>query len=1265
MKKFLSLVLALVMTMSLVTVSAGAKDFTDSDKLSGEVYEEAVNVMSEMGIIDGYSSGDFRPQGTLTRGAAAKIIACMMLGKTTAEALGTQAAPFKDVPAGSTFAGYIAYCVESGLIDGYADGTFRPQGTLTGFAFLKMLLTALGYDSAIEGYTGTNWTVNVASRATQIGLTDGNDEFVGTQAATREEACLYAVNTLKSTLVEYENKGQEITVSDGTVITVRPSAPTYVTSNVYDAATSINDSTDNEKNGWTVEFAEKYQPDLELDATTDDFGRPSHIWTWKNDEIGSYVDYDKMVAEYTTKVTGRDLYDLLGKAALDECDVYTYVDGETTRDVLRSAYFTENNIVRDNKDGVGETGNGVLTQVFHDTVDDVITVAVINTYLAKAAEDYDDKNEDVELDVYAIENVGGRTAAYVKNDSLTAPTAMTVEAEDFDIADVTEDQLFLVTVADGKVQTMADPEILAESTISKFSTGKYVISGGTQYDYADTAKYDPDVLDYYTGIDGTVNLKDLSYNIILDPYGYLIGVELNEDPDQYLFLTGIDLGRSNLSNRNADANVIFLSGEMDTITVNMRKSVDADGDPLSDYTVTSADGTSNSRSQLNTWCTYTVNSDGVYTLKQVNTDGTGKTMQSAQSVNSSNTVVANEKVTIDEKHVTLNGAGSYGKVFGNEETVYLNVEQAKIGDDNSNGSNDVWIIDDVESVTTGIQNVSLTIKELGQQCVASYAYPKNEIYTLYDDDGYAIAVVTIGENEGSTTNYAYIVSDKVGSEEYRGDDDLWVFTREALVNGKLVELTEVGDAVDVLSTTSMSEGNWYKIKYDADGNVRGRDLIEGTHGLSDGDETDGYIDSVADYEKAVEAKDTVLLDTDLAYTADTVYLSLKAGTLYVTHRNAAGVITSKDGFFVSPEVQVALSLASEPDSYLDNIGNAFDDIDDSYTGRDGLEKALRNLDTDGVDLDNDGAIEYLFNGNLAALFENGVATSIVLDDRSGVLATDYNPLKDMVVTVNLVDIDTNRTLGTDTVTVKGNHAVTSKLGATITYPTVNASAYNTILNTRWGVNYQPVPSTDSADLTYREGREYEVTFYYRAQAAVNPMTIEVIYEDASGETIAQEMRQLTPVSGQSFVNVALAPQTDAAIADLANYEVTTKYAENVGYVSGGFDRVVYEVAKKTATLSLTKNGNLSTWSFEDDTLTVTAGDEFEVTVIRGTVGDYSSIYPTYDFDLVGTGVTVVDGPTLADDGSAGTSAKVTFTCVINEIDESGDTFSAEVSAEKI
>ena len=128
MKKFLSLVLALVMTMSLVTVSAGAKDFTDSSKIN---YKEAVDVMSAAKVIDGYAEGDFRPSNTLTRGAAAKIICNLILGPTTAEALVADAAPYKDVPTTNNFAGYIAYCAKARIISGYADGTFRPEATCT------------------------------------------------------------------------------------------------------------------------------------------------------------------------------------------------------------------------------------------------------------------------------------------------------------------------------------------------------------------------------------------------------------------------------------------------------------------------------------------------------------------------------------------------------------------------------------------------------------------------------------------------------------------------------------------------------------------------------------------------------------------------------------------------------------------------------------------------------------------------------------------------------------------------------------------------------------------------------------------------------------------------------------------------------------------------------------------------------------------------------------------------------------------------------
>ena len=460
MKKFLSLVLALAMTLSLVTVTAGAKDFTDSDDLSGEQYEEAVNVMSEMEIIDGYAGGDFQPQGTLTRGAAAKIIACMLLGKTTAEALGTSAAPFKDVPAGSTFAGYIAYCVERGLIDGYADGTFRPSNKLTGFAFLKMLLTALGYDSTIEGYTGANWTVNVMGQAQQIGLTDGNEDFVGSELCTREEACLYAVNALKATLVEYESKGTNVTVN-GATVAIGASKATFVTSNIYNQATAISKDKDNASGDYTVEFAERYQPDLAKEADTDPFGRPSYTWSWKNKDIGTYVDYSLMVAEYTTKVKGGEVYSDIGSTAAGYDLTYVQDGVEMSKNATKEQ---ASYIAKKNDDTMGATGNGVLTQVFVDDDAEELTITEINTYLAET-DDYNEKKETLKFnEIYGY--------ADVKD----------VELDDFPaIADYVDGDMVLLTIADGEVQSIIDAESVAGVEIDEFSKKDYVRADGTEY----------------------------------------------------------------------------------------------------------------------------------------------------------------------------------------------------------------------------------------------------------------------------------------------------------------------------------------------------------------------------------------------------------------------------------------------------------------------------------------------------------------------------------------------------------------------------------------------------------------------------------------------------------------------------------------------------------------------------------------------------------------------------------------------------------------
>ena len=292
MKKFLSLVLALIMTMSLVTISAGAteyRDLTDKDEIQ---YEEAVAVLNRIGVITGYEDGSFRPETELTRGAAAKIIVSLMIGPDAASALPNNASPYPDVPAGHTFAGVIGYCKTVGYISGYGDGTFKPANPLTGYAFAKMLLGAIGYKSNIEGFVDTGWTMNVARIGNVAGLFDRLN-FDGAKAVTRDEACQLALNTLKATMVDYGNANTVVS-SSGEVLTVQGSKAQYVTSNNRDINANINrrviSATNNEL---TLEFGEEHFKDLRLehdrfDPAYDIYGHPSNEWSYKKVTIGTF-----------------------------------------------------------------------------------------------------------------------------------------------------------------------------------------------------------------------------------------------------------------------------------------------------------------------------------------------------------------------------------------------------------------------------------------------------------------------------------------------------------------------------------------------------------------------------------------------------------------------------------------------------------------------------------------------------------------------------------------------------------------------------------------------------------------------------------------------------------------------------------------------------------------------------------------------------------------------------------------------------------------
>ena len=827
MKKFLSLVLALVMTMSLVTVSAGAKDFTDSSKIN---YSEAVDVMSAAKVIDGYAEGDFRPTNTLTRGAAAKIICNLILGPTTASALVADAAPYKDVPTNHTFAGYIAYCQKTGIISGYADGTFKPANTLTGYAFMKMLLGALGYKADVEGYTSPNWSINVAKQAINAGLNKGlKGDFNGVKAVNREEACLYAFNTLKATMVEYDTT---ITIGGVTVAGARKD----VTNNA---------SIETIKNDDKMQFAERYFTKLTKKSNvTDDFGRPAVTWINNKTEVGTYVDYTTLVSSYTAKVKGGEVYNDIGSAAAKFDEVTYYVDGK----VQPASVVTDlmSDVKKSNKDTFGASGKGVLTEVYVDTDEETIDVVIINTYIADVSADYNDKKEYL--------SVG------VKNYGANAPTKVYLD----DVAGIEkykEDDVILVQIADGVILNVIDPKTVEDAAISKFATDDYVVTGGNQYDFAEKINRYNNVLNEYN----KEELEDKTYDIYVDQYGYAIGIKLHSGTDKYLFLAGYDKATSNLTLKTAEAQAIFMDGTMSKIEIDFNetnKKLDPD---KKNSTVRLDDKGDANR---NTWFKYTED-DGVYTLTAVADQivvAYGDTGSAKKSINCESARVAE--------------GSKYA--WGNDDSVYITVKTDDVDTDDCGTPYKVEVgISKVDAVYTGVQDVDLV---LDKDSPFERNNAKDVIYALYDtDDKYIDAAIVLGEsNDDNSKAYAYALKG-AKSESFKDGNYYWEF--DAAVGGKVETLTvktKYTDVIDTIQKAIVDEDKTatygikglLKLTYDKDGYVTKAGVVDNTasdiYGSSD---FNASKDINPDIFKAYEVKHNQ--PKDLVCTGRTLYTDVK------------------------------------------------------------------------------------------------------------------------------------------------------------------------------------------------------------------------------------------------------------------------------------------------------------------------------------------------------------------------------------------------------
>ncbi|WP_127484246.1 S-layer homology domain-containing protein [Paenibacillus ehimensis] len=174
-------------------------DKTFSD-INGHWAESYIKLLANKLVVDGVTDTTFQPERNITRAEFAALVV-RALGLDTNSGSST----FKDVAAGDWYASVVAAAANAKLVDGYEDGTFRPNATINREELAAMVVRALNYAGAKPDVSADKqtqllakfkdaskivWAKNEIATAIDAGIIDGmTDDTLGARdTATRAQS---------------------------------------------------------------------------------------------------------------------------------------------------------------------------------------------------------------------------------------------------------------------------------------------------------------------------------------------------------------------------------------------------------------------------------------------------------------------------------------------------------------------------------------------------------------------------------------------------------------------------------------------------------------------------------------------------------------------------------------------------------------------------------------------------------------------------------------------------------------------------------------------------------------------------------------------------------------------------------------------------------------------------------------------------------------------------------------------------------------------
>lgn len=727
LKKFLALVLALMMVMSVMVTVSAAADYTDEGDINAN-YSEAIDVMTALGVFQGRGeAGDseFDPKGTLNRAEAAKIVAYMMLGSAAANL--PTAAVYTDVP--TTYWGnrFVNWASLKEIIDP-ANEKFRPTDPVTGYEFGKMVLVAAGFDPDQYTNVGAAWTQNVAVDVAKLTGSTGYTLETGDLSSDgihREAAAQLAFSVLRygmgDTYYKVFNDTDKNGIPDAGEVVLYEGTD-YNLAMLY--AQSEGAVVSHRKNdlGFKV-FG------LTLANPYDDpWGHPSRLWVATKPKVSVPVpDAYTPLAKFTV---AKDECDVIDEFDIEEGYIGQYwVNGVAFTDA-RVAAATGGDAFLDEQ-GVGEEmgGQGVQTFIYRiGTFADgkpIYRVVRIDTYLAQVTAVHPqttDKN-------------GHTTKRTVDLAVYNAPNGIPNIVREYESETLVRGQYVTLNINASAATLKAGLNNVTPATV--LTSG--ALANWTDKDYPNPATVNVNMKDWPEAEKFYMNYHNAgNWAYLSDGMGNVIGQ--GTATYTYAVLTDIVWVHTGLTGGHVEANLITADGKfLNGVTVkNLNGAAAKNADAISGIVVTGANEyvydnvANNAAIYANHVVTYSVNED----------DGTYNIATHAYAVDS-NVVDNNGAIcTVTQTQANIYDTASIGGpntivAKGTDQTVYL-VEQA----------------DGTYKTYVGKNNVPTTT---GKVCV------------LNDADGYAVLVVVSGVT-GVGNQFVAFVNDVVadGSKNVAG-----------------------------------------------------------------------------------------------------------------------------------------------------------------------------------------------------------------------------------------------------------------------------------------------------------------------------------------------------------------------------------------------------------------------------------------------------------------------------------------------------------------